>query len=171
MQKLMLLVVSFAAALLAVSVVQCASGSPGIGVEFYDWTVKPSWAPKGTTVTAEVTVKNTGDETGWIYVVFEYEGGLGCTTSTKAIPPGEIRDFACMWTVDTKPPHDYWVYAYDYDTGNMLGVGTYSERGVGGTWLPVDKFGLLAPYIGLASTMIVAAVTAAFYVRRRKKEQ
>jgi hypothetical protein len=48
--------------------------------------------------------------------------------------------------------------------GTRQGVG-----GVGGVWAPVDKFGLLAPYIGLESTITVAAVVTAVYVRRVKR--
>lgn len=45
---------------------------------------------------------------------------------------------------------------------------------VGGVRIPVDKFGLLAPYIGLASTIIVATVATNIYakhVKRRKEKQ
>ena len=67
-------------------------------------------------------------------------------------------------------------------TSGILGVGAYytgldmseSEVGVGGIVLPVDKITLLAPYIGLASTIIVGtAVTAVCVkrVRRRKEKQ
>ncbi len=45
---------------------------------------------------------------------------------------------------------------------------------VGGVVVPVDKFGLLAPYIGLASTIAIAAVASVVYVkrvRRRKEKQ
>jgi hypothetical protein len=44
---------------------------------------------------------------------------------------------------------------------------------VGGVIVPVDKFGLLAPYIGLASTIIVTTAATAIYVRRvrRRKEK
>jgi hypothetical protein len=42
---------------------------------------------------------------------------------------------------------------------------------VGGVVFPVDKFGLLAPYIGLASTVLVATVAATLYVKRRKESQ
>lgn len=47
------------------------------------------------------------------------------------------------------------------------------QPSVGGTVVPVDTFGLLAPYIGLASTISVATVAAAVYVRRvnRRKEK
>jgi hypothetical protein len=40
---------------------------------------------------------------------------------------------------------------------------------VGGIVFPVDKFALLAPYIGLASTVTVAAVAAVIYVKRVKR--
>ena len=42
---------------------------------------------------------------------------------------------------------------------------------VGGIVDPVDKFGLLAPYIALASTISVATAATAIYVKRRKKKQ
>ena len=45
---------------------------------------------------------------------------------------------------------------------------------VGGFTIPVDKFGLLAPYIGLASTILVATVATVVYVKRvkhRKEKQ
>ena len=42
---------------------------------------------------------------------------------------------------------------------------------VGGNVVAVDKFGLLAPYIGLASTIAVATVATAIYVKRRKEKQ
>ena len=42
-----------------------------------------------------------------------------------------------------------------------------TER-VGGVDVPVDGFGLLAPYIGVASTILVATVATAIYVKRVK---
>lgn len=44
---------------------------------------------------------------------------------------------------------------------------------VGGVWVPVNKFGLLAPYIGLASTIVVAAIATTVYAKRvnRRKEK
>jgi hypothetical protein len=42
---------------------------------------------------------------------------------------------------------------------------------VGGIVIPLDKFGMLAPYIGLASTIAVATAAATIYVKRRKKKQ
>ena len=42
---------------------------------------------------------------------------------------------------------------------------------VGGISIPVDKLSLLAPYIALASTILVATAATAIYVKRRKKRQ
>jgi len=50
-------------------------------------------------------------------------------------------------------------------------VTIYTISEVGGVALPVDKLGLLAPYIGLASTITVATVAAAIYVKRKKEKQ
>ena len=38
----------------------------------------------------------------------------------------------------------------------------------GGIWVPVDKFGLLAPYIGLTSTILVATAATAICIKRVK---
>jgi len=40
---------------------------------------------------------------------------------------------------------------------------------IGGIAFPVDKLALLAPYIGLASTILVATAATAIYVKRRKE--
>jgi hypothetical protein len=42
---------------------------------------------------------------------------------------------------------------------------------VGGIVVPVNKFGLLAPYIGLASTILVATAATAIYVKRVKRRK
>lgn len=43
--------------------------------------------------------------------------------------------------------------------------------GVGGIILPIDKFGLLTPYIGLASTTVIGAVATVVYVKRVKRRK
>lgn len=45
------------------------------------------------------------------------------------------------------------------------------SRGVGGYVIPVDKIGLLAPYIGLASTTIIAITATIVYVKRFKHKK
>jgi hypothetical protein len=46
-----------------------------------------------------------------------------------------------------------------------------ATAGVGGVVIPIDKFGLLAPCIGLASTILVATVAAVVYVKRVKRRK
>jgi hypothetical protein len=58
-----------------------------------------------------------------------------------------------------------------YNTGDMINYLGVEAPPVGGIWVPVDKFGLLSPYIGLASTLIVATVATAIYVKRVKRRE
>lgn len=56
---------------------------------------------------------------------------------------------------------------------NAISTGTVIvSQAVGGTVVPTDKFGLLAPYVGLASTAIIAAAVATtIYVKRVKRRK
>jgi hypothetical protein len=63
-----------------------------------------------------------------------------------------------------------------YDLANVSistgGIATMTTPGsVGGISVSVDKLALLAPYIALASTIIVATAATAIYVKHRKKKQ
>lgn len=55
--------------------------------------------------------------------------------------------------------------------------GTYTAyyqtgvSGVGGIGNPVDKLAILAPYIGLASTLLVAAIGTTVFVKRSKRRE
>jgi len=49
--------------------------------------------------------------------------------------------------------------------------GTPTEGRVGGVVVPVDKFGLLAPYVGLASSIIVATAATRVYIKRLKRRK
>jgi hypothetical protein len=72
-----------------------------------------------------------------------------------------------------------WGYLELTGTAHNIVVAAVSESPVprvpvGGIVIPVDKFGLLAPYIGLASTTTIGAAATAVYVkrvRRRKEKQ
>ncbi|MEM2971954.1 MAG: class II glutamine amidotransferase [Candidatus Bathyarchaeia archaeon] len=44
------------------------------------------------------------------------------------------------------------------------------EGEVGGITLSIDKFGLLTPYVGLASTVLIVTVATTVYVKRKKKK-
>jgi hypothetical protein len=70
-------------------------------------------------------------------------------------------------------------FGYANLTANMIhlqcddGVADFGPppSGVGGVFVPVDKFGLLAPYVGLASTILVATAATAIYVKRVKRRK
>jgi hypothetical protein len=64
---------------------------------------------------------------------------------------------------DPDPDGDGWRMENDTDEN--------PRTVVGGVVVPVDKFGLLAPYIGLASTIAIASVASVVYFKRRKKNQ
>ncbi|MCJ7423768.1 hypothetical protein MUP01_05815 [Candidatus Bathyarchaeota archaeon] len=61
------------------------------------------------------------------------------------------------------------VYIDPDNLGMIIHLDIFAPPPVGGIVVPVDKFGLLAPYIGLASTIIVATVATAIYVKRVKR--
>jgi hypothetical protein len=79
---------------------------------------------------------------------------------------------------DTSIPTSEWntalsFQAYD-SAGQLVDSGDAVFGGnVGGIGIPVDKLALLAPYLGLTSTILVAAVVTAFSVKRveRRKEK
>lgn len=86
------------------------------------------------------------------------------------------------FTVPGTDPHAHpfkqWSTGETSSTITVNSAGTYTALyeyeapPVGGVWVPVDTLGLLAPYIGLASTILVATATTAIYVKRfRRKEE
>jgi hypothetical protein len=72
--------------------------------------------------------------------------------------------------VDVNRDGDYDADVDALDDGDVNGAGFRVESGwfVGGFVVPVDKLALLAPYIGFASTVLVAIVATAVYVKRVK---
>ena len=65
---------------------------------------------------------------------------------------------------DTTQLSSYSDYDCDGTCADSIIVG-----GVGGIVVSVDKFGLLTPHIGLASTILVATVATAIFVKRVKR--
>jgi len=67
----------------------------------------------------------------------------------------------------------YTVEIYDNNGQLMRTEDPYLQHppGVGGIVVSVDKFGLLAPYIGLASTILVTTAATAIYVKRVKRRK
>jgi len=71
---------------------------------------------------------------------------------------------------DTEHTTKYWAMTADWIKVTI----TYqlplpSTPSVGGVWVPINKFELLAPWIGLASFITVAAVSVVYGKHRKKK--
>jgi len=68
--------------------------------------------------------------------------------------------------------YSFWLVLDETEWAVKLYAGCYMYPiPVGGVIVPVDKFGLLAPYIGLASTILVATTTTTIYVKRVKRRK
>jgi hypothetical protein len=61
---------------------------------------------------------------------------------------------------------EYDAFGVPFKSGTI-----YNVEAVGGIVIPVDKLSLLAPYIGLSSTILVATVATAVYVKRVKRRK
>ena len=64
-------------------------------------------------------------------------------------------------------PTPFTFVEYDVSGPTCSGV-IYNGAGDGGVIVPIDKFGLLAPYIGLGSTIVVATAATAICIKRVK---
>jgi hypothetical protein len=85
-------------------------------------------------------------------------------------------DLTCVWMDQN---YDWNNPTFKSRAGESLNIAvnyvtdvlhTFFENFVGGTVIPVDKFGMLVPYIGLALTVGVAVAATALYVKRRKEK-
>ena len=93
---------------------------------------------------------------------------------------GDIHDFSlsfgdtvgfAIFCLDPGVGMGYWPFWYYQCWGFADIVIASPSPPVGGIRVPVDKFGLLAPYIGLTSTIVVATVATAIYVKRVKRRK
>jgi len=93
-----------------------------------------------------------------------------------------VSDGSTYLLSDPISPAATWSHTFDdtvnlqyYDMNRLWITGFLNivpaVPAVGGVYVSVDKFGLLAPYIGLASTTIIAAVATAIYVQRVKRRK
>jgi len=78
--------------------------------------------------------------------------------------PGEC-DLVFLYPETFLLDSDYFTIDHSAVNGSVI-----QRAPVGGVWVPVDKLGLLAPYIALASTIISAVAVTAVLFKRRKKQ-
>jgi hypothetical protein len=116
------------------------------------------------TVTGDVVINGSSvtGTSGTVYVVSN-ASAYGLSNGTVIVPPGGVLT----------PATELGFSNFFVSDGSTLFTFVYelSGVGVGGIVVPVDKLGLLAPYIGLASTILVGAVASAVYVRRVKRRK
>lgn len=103
----------------------------------------------------------------------------GIWYKTKTVLRGDYARFyvddslICVYNIGELPFtiddfHLYWGTWGQRDIDNIKVYKTPPP--VGGVWIPIDKFELLAPWINLASLITVAAASVV-YVKHRKKKQ
>jgi hypothetical protein len=92
-----------------------------------------------------------------------------------SLAPGETWTYPIVSEGSLIGGHIYFKYAIEWNGVEVFESITDHEvtsrpsrPSVGGILVPIDKFGLLAPYIGLASTILVAAVATAIHVKRTR---
>jgi penicillin amidase len=112
-----------------------------------------------------------------------YECKDGWNTSLIVVPPGEsgtVTGFPLSPTFDPHYNDTFPLWLNDQYTPCLVNytiIQKYPETDflptlpVGGIWIPVDKFVLLAPYIALVSTILAATAATTIYVKHRKKKQ
>lgn len=151
---------------------------PIIGVKL---TPQSATNPVGTshTVTANLTQSNGNPATG-VTVSFSVCGpntgktGTG-TTDSRGLATFTYTDtggagtdnIVATFTDSSQAVHTSNTANKTWGSGGIVCSGS-GGGSVGGVLLPVDKLGLLAPFIGLASVIAASVTVTAIYVRRAK---
>ena len=130
-------------------------------------TYSPPPPPPTYALTITSTTGGTTDPSGTNY----YQAGT--VVSVTAYPDTANYYVFDYWVLDGNNIGSANPVSITMDTNhNLRAVFIYSPpSGVGGIVIHVDKFALLAPYIGLTSTIVVAAVVSAVYVKRVKRRK
>jgi len=137
----------------------------------------PGWVLVNSTIESNVIYIQYGysdDNDGYTYI---YVDGDLVSSDINTFEDGvwyvEIRNLPmAKHTVkvgafgpDAEPAVD------DIQDDNVARYFGFEVHKVGGISIPVDKFGLLAPYLGLASTIVAATVATVVYVKRVKRRK
>jgi len=108
------------------------------------------------------------DDTGWVKSAFSWKAPPQKTEVTSDWLPKLLRSDQYYRVAAEDVMKDWQLFKVNTD---MSVEPITNATGVGGIAIPVDKFGLLAPYIGLTSTTIVVAVATVVYVKRIKRRK
>jgi uncharacterized repeat protein (TIGR01451 family) len=136
----------------------------------------PTYARPGDTITYTITVSNPSQVNTLhkVSVVDSILGDISGSFSASLAPlTSDTETFT--YTVPSLPIKNTVMATYKDDFNQTHDASaSWTIATVGGVVVPVDKLGLLAPYIGLATTIIMAVVVVAVCfkrVRRRKEKQ
>jgi len=161
---------------------------PQANLKAFSQSASPSTVTQGDTVHITVTVKNTGATTETFDVDLKYGSTVLHTWTSVTLGPSAQIALTWDWVTSGVSPGTYSMTALVdptnaiAETDEMDNTCTVASAvtiksppppPVGGEWLPIDKLSLLAPWIGLASSLTVVAIAAVSvaYVKHRKKHQ
>jgi len=116
--------------------------------------------------------KTTGGTTNPALGTYSYTNG---TIVTVTAIPNYYHEFD-HWELDGPWKYSNPIIVTMDSNHNLHAVFIFSlpsppPEGVGGFLISVDKFGLLVPYLGLASTIVVATVATVIYAKRLKRRK
>ena len=157
---------------IAVALMLVSSAQASIGLPDYD----SDWVSINQGQTLTLT-HDLGTTDVLVYVISNRTNGI-----TQIYHGGEI-----YWS--ESPPQNNYAGLYWHSLDNTsIAISRYSNdlwwsqvrvmiwkiepeaEAVGGLYIPVDKLGLLAPYIALVSTIILAVSISVAYIKYRKKQ-
>ena len=153
--------------------------SPGHDVAVKDVSSNKTTVIQGQSVTIKVTPRNVGNYTE-NFAVTLYANGKSIAWRNVNLESGASTTISFTWDTASFAEGNYTVSAYAWPVpGEIDTTDNRKEDGtvqiavpVGGVDVPVDKLSLLAPYIGLASTILLAAIAAIYikHTKHRKKK-
>jgi len=135
---------------------------PGKGYNVKDSTADQVYIPGSSNSRTNQAVDDT-----WNYYmtknseIFQAQYDSGTEGSPDPLNPGRMSQWGTQyWALQARTWQ--WIVHYYYDPVEIDTI-------VGGVVVSVDKFDLLAPYIGLSSTILAATVTTVVFIKRRRE--
>ncbi|MGQ9460229.1 MAG: cohesin domain-containing protein [Candidatus Bathyarchaeaceae archaeon] len=155
-------------------------------IDLYGWEFKLKWNPTlldALNVMEGNFLKRGGDTFFWPII----NNTIGCLLATCTllgnIPGVNGSGELAIVEIQVKSEGESILDLYETKLVNSLEqpinhtpydgyvtTGT-SPQPVGGIWIPVNKLELMAPYIGLVSTISIVLAVTAIFIKRRKKKQ
>jgi hypothetical protein len=142
-----------------------ATGPATVG---YTWVFPTSTSPATNPPPPKNTFTTTNISQAYALTSDGVYGACGSTNNTDPKIPNSQSGY--LYLFNTAGTGTLWSSANLGGNVHTVAI-SYTAITVGGTVVPVDKLVLLAPYIALASTILIATAATGIYVKRRKKKQ